>query len=142
MIEVVVNNLRVKDIDHRFIFICQREHTEKYDLHNILKRATNNKFEIITIDGVTQGAACTVLTAIDYIDNSEDDLLIANADQFVQTDMRGFINTGREGDKDGMIMTFESTHPKWSFVSVDENDDVMEAVEKKVISNRATVGIY
>jgi NDP-sugar pyrophosphorylase family protein len=46
MIEVVTHNVKPTE-DHTFIFICQREHYTKYDLHNILKNATNNKFEVV-----------------------------------------------------------------------------------------------
>jgi hypothetical protein len=43
---------------------------------------------------------------------------------------------------DGLIMTFWSDHPKWSYCRLREDGMVSEVVEKKVISNEATVGIY
>jgi NDP-sugar pyrophosphorylase family protein len=140
MIEVVINNLKPKT-DHKFIFICQKEHFEKYDLHNVFKNATNNNFEVIQIDGITQGAACTVLCAKEYIDN-DNELLIANSDQFIENDINDFINKSQKDGVDGNIMTFISSHPKWSYVRLDSNGQVLETVEKKVISNNATVGIY
>ena len=140
MIEVVINNLKPKT-DHKFIFICQKEHFEKYDLHNILKNATNNNFEVVQINGITQGAACTVLCAKQYI-NSDDELLIANSDQFIENDINSFINKSRKGNKDGVIMTFTASHPKWSYARVDKTGKVLETAEKKVISNNATVGVY
>ena len=48
----------------------------------------------------------------------------------------------QEQDADAGILTFESTHPKWSFAKVNENGDVTEVAEKNPISNIATVGIY
>jgi len=140
MIEIVVNNLRPKT-DYRFIFICQKEHYEKYDLYNILKNATNNKFEIIQINGVTEGAACTALTASQYI-NNEDSLLIANSDQYIETDINEFISDAKKKDVDGLIMTFKASHPKWSYARTDSDGKVIEVAEKKVISNDATVGLY
>ncbi len=140
MIEVVVNNLRPK-VPHKFIFIVQKEHFEKYDLWNILKNATRDNFEIVKIDGVTEGAACTVLTAIQHI-NNDNDLIIANADQYIQNDFNAFITNARTGEKDGLIMTFEASHPKWSYARIDKKGRVIEVAEKKVISNKATVGIY
>ena len=140
MIEVVVNNLKPK-CDHRFIFIVQKEHFEKYDLYHVLQNATDNKFEIIQIDGITEGAACTVLTAMQYI-NNDDDILIANSDQFVEVDIDDFIKHGREKNNEGLIMTFKASHPKWSYARVDDDGFVTEVAEKKVISDKATVGIY
>ena len=43
---------------------------------------------------------------------------------------------------DGGILTFDSSHPKWSYAKVDKNNFVIEVAEKKPISNHATVGIY
>lgn len=140
MIEVVIDNLK-PNIEHRFIFIAQKEHCEKYDLYNVLKRATGNKFELVQINGVTEGAACTVLTASQYIDN-DNDLLIANSDQFIDTDIEDFVEKGRKPGVDGLIMTFEASHPKWSYARVDSTGKVVEVAEKKVISKNATVGIY
>ncbi len=140
MIEVVVNNLK-PSFDHKFIFICQKEHYEKYDLYNILKNATDNKFEIIQIDGITEGAACTVLTALNFI-NNDDNLLIANSDQFIEIDINDYIKNGRKEKKDGLIMTFPSSHPKWSYARIDKKGVVTEVAEKKVISDKATVGLY
>lgn len=140
MIEVVVDNLR-PDCDHKFIFICQKEHYDKYDLYHVLQNATNNMFEIVQIDGITDGAACTVLCATEYI-NNDNDLVIANSDQFIESGINDFISDARSDDKDGLIMVFEASHPKWSYARVNDSGLVVEVAEKKVISNNATVGIY
>lgn len=140
MIEVVIRNLRPQ-CEHKFVFICQREHYEKYDLHNVLKNATNNNFEVVLLNGITQGAACTVLTATQHI-NNDDDLIIANSDQFIEFNINDFIGEARKGNKDGLIMTFKASHPKWSYARVDNSGKVLEVAEKKVISDKATVGIY
>lgn len=140
MIEVVVENLRPKT-DHRFIFVCLKELYDTYDIYNILHRATQNKFEIVKIYGPTEGAACTVLAATQYINNN-DELLIANSDQYIEFDINAFIRKARIGQKDGFILTFESSHPRWSYARTDKVGKVIEVAEKKVISNNATVGIY
>lgn len=141
MIEVVIKNLQ-PTVPHRFIFICQREHYEKYDLHNIFKNAVGgDNFEVVQINGITAGAACTVLSAKQYI-NNEDDILIANSDQYVKFDSDTFVAEARKGDTHGLIMTFEASHPKWSYARINKDGRVLEVAEKKLISNRATVGIY
>lgn len=140
MIEVVAQNLRPQS-DHRFIFVCFREHYEKYDLHNVFKRATDDNFEVVQIGGPTAGQACSALTALPYI-NNEDELLIANADQFIDVSIDDFLEKARSQNADGLIMTFKATHPKWSFARTDEQGRVVETAEKKVISDNATVGLY
>jgi len=63
-------------------------------------------------------------------------------DQFVEWDSNEFMYKMQETDVDGGIVTFEATHPKWSFAKVDEQGFVTEVAEKNPISNNATVGYY
>jgi len=140
MIELVIDNLKPK-CKYKFIFICLKEHYDKYDLYHILQNATDNNFEVVPLLGPTQGAACTVLTAVKYINNQQD-LLIANADQVINTDINDFIKAARTGEKDGLIMTFKSSHPKWSYARTDKTGRVVEVAEKRLISDKATVGLY
>ena len=137
MIEVVTQNIAPKR-QHRFIYICQQEHLEKYSLSERLKKISPN-CEIIAIDHITDGAACTVLLAERYIDN-DDPMMIANSDQFVDTDINDYLSAIK--DNDGLIMTMPADDPKWSFIKYDENGYVTMVREKEVISNEATVGIY
>jgi NDP-sugar pyrophosphorylase family protein len=141
MIQLVIENLK-PTCPHKFIFICQKEHYDKYSLREIFNNlAGPDNYECIQLTSLTQGAACTILTAIEHI-NDDNDLIIANSDQLVDIDINDFINFSRQSDADGVIMTFNAAHPKWSFARPDNNGNVLEVAEKKVISNHATVGIY
>jgi|DEB19_MinimDraft_3_1074340.scaffolds.fasta_scaffold03733_5 HAD superfamily hydrolase (TIGR01509 family) len=137
MIQVVVENL---NIDARYIYIVQKTHFEKYNLEYLLKLLTPN-CEIVQIEGLTEGAACTTLLARDLIDN-DDALVIANSDQFVVWNSGETIYSFMADGIDGGMVTFNATHPKWSYARIDENGIVKEVAEKKPISEIATVGIY
>ena len=138
MIQLVVENL---NIDARHIFIVQKEHYETYNLKYLLNLITNNNCDIIQVDSLTEGAACTTLLAKELIDNDEP-LIIANSDQYVEWESNEFMYAMAADNISGGIVTFEATHPKWSFAKVDENGYISEVAEKKAISNNATVGIY
>jgi len=140
MIQVVINNLRPK-VAHRFIFICLQEHLEKYQVAEKLKAWAGAGTEIVTVDQVTEGAACTVLLAKEFINNDEP-LMIANSDQWVDTDINDYLETMNRENADGLIMTMWANDPKWSFVRFNEKHEIIEVVEKEVVSNEATVGIY
>jgi HAD superfamily hydrolase (TIGR01509 family) len=137
MIQVVVDNLNV---DANFIFVVQKDHREKYNLDTLLNLITPN-CKIVEVDGLTEGAACTTLLAKEYIDNDAP-LLMANSDQFLEWDSNEFMYKMIEQRVDGGIVTFTSTHPKWSFAKVNEIGDVIEVAEKNPISDIATVGVY
>jgi hypothetical protein len=59
MIQVVVENLNV---DAHFIFLVQKEHYEKYNLKQLLNLIAPG-CDIVQVDGLTGGAACTTLLA-------------------------------------------------------------------------------
>jgi len=137
MIQVVVENL---NIECEYIFLVQKEHIENFNIDKMLSLIVPN-CKIVTLEGLTEGAACTTLLAKELI-NDEKPLLIANSDQFIIWDpnevMYSFINK----DVDGGILTFDSNHPKWSYAKTNEYGYVVEVAEKNPISNNATVGIY
>lgn len=137
MIQTVVENL---NIDARHIFIVQKSHCEKYNLKNMLNVIAPG-CKVVEVDGITEGAACTTLLAKEFINNDEP-LLMANSDQFVDWDSNEFMYSMVGDTIDAGILTFKSTHPKWSFCKLDEKGFVSEVAEKNPISDIATVGIY
>jgi dTDP-glucose pyrophosphorylase len=137
MIQVIVENL---NIDAQHIFIVQKSHYEKYHLKTLLNLISPG-CEIVQVEGLTEGAACTTLLAKEHIDGDYP-LLIANSDQFVEWDSNEFMYSMGSDSIDGGILSFRSTHPKWSFAKLDENGYVERVAEKEPISDIATVGIY
>jgi HAD superfamily hydrolase (TIGR01509 family) len=137
MIQVVVDNL---NIEANYIYIVQKSHRSKYNLDSLLNLITPN-CKIVEVDGITEGAACSALLAKEYID-SGDPLFFANSDQVVDWDSSEFLYKMQETNSDGGILTFKSTHPKWSFAKLDEFGFVEEVAEKNPISDNATVGYY
>lgn len=137
MIQTVVENLNV---EANFIFVVQKEHREKYNLDTLLNLITPN-CKVVEVNGLTEGAACTTLLAKEYI-NNDYPLLMANSDQFAEWDSNEFMYKMVEQNVDAGILSFKSTHPKWSFAKVNEFGYVTEVAEKKPISDIATVGIY
>lgn len=137
MIECVTKNLTPK-CEHRFIYICQQEHLEKYNLAEKLEKIAPN-CAVVTVSYITDGAACTVLLAEKYIDN-DSPLMIANSDQYVDICIDDYLDAIK--DNDGLIMTMPADDPKWSFIKYNSDGYVTLVREKEVISNEATVGIY
>lgn len=139
MIELVIANLRPAE-PHRFVFIAQRDHDAEHDLRGHLDRWTGG-CDLVLLDGVTEGAACTVLTAESFID-PDAPLMIANSDQWVDIEIDDYLQAHRDSGHDGFIMTMTATDPKWSFVEFDERGAVTGVLEKVPVSDVATVGIY
>ena len=137
MIQVVVENLNIKA---NYIYVVQKSHREKYNLDALLSLITPG-CKVVETEGMTEGAACTALLAKEHI-NTDAPLFFANSDQFVEWDSNEFLYKMNETNADGGIVTFEATHPKWSFAKINKQGLVTEVAEKKPISNIATVGFY
>lgn len=138
MIRLVIENLRPQG-PHRFIFVVQRAHDDRFGLSSKLRTWAGDHAEIVHVDGLTEGAACSVLAAEALIAN-RDPLMIANSDQWVDVDIDSYL--AAMAGFDGLIMTMTANDPKWSFVALDPDGRVRMVREKEVISNEATVGIY
>ena len=137
MIQWVIECLNIKA---NFIFLIQKEHQEKFNISSVLKILKPN-CKIIEINKLTEGAACTTLLAENYINNNNP-LIIANSDQYIRWNSSTTMYNITTKKYDGAILTFKSIHPKWSYVKEGKNNLVSEVAEKKVISDKATVGVY
>ncbi|MCW8965852.1 MAG: HAD-IA family hydrolase [Candidatus Pacearchaeota archaeon] len=137
MVQKVVENLNTEG---NFIYMVKRSHYEKYNLHHLLNLMTPG-CKIIQVENSTEGAACTALLAKEYIDNDKP-LVISNSDQFIEWNSNEFFYAMAADECHGGIVTFNSTHPKWSYARMREDGFVAEVAEKKPISNIATAGIY
>lgn len=96
---------------------------------------------LLEVPDGTAGAACTALLAADLLVESEP-LVIANGDQILRTDLPAAIESFQSTGFDGGILVFNDVHPRWSFVKTDSDGFVVEAAEKRPISNLATTGFY
>lgn len=139
MIRMVIENLRPKE-KHRFIFICQQSQIQRHGVSEKLNEWAPRSV-LVTLQQLTRGAACTVLCAKSVIDD-DNELMIANSDQYIDIDMTLYLNAMRDKNLDGQIMTMTSNDPKWSFIGISDNDRVSVVAEKEAISNVATTGVY
>jgi NDP-sugar pyrophosphorylase family protein len=136
MVRWVVENLRFEK-NQRYLFVCLKEHVEKFRLHDLFSFWDIN-FEIIIAPEVTEGAACSALLATPFL--SEKELVIANSDQLVLFNKNDFLLSARSFD--GCILSMSATGSKWSYIKTNEDDLVMEVKEKVEISSTGTVGVY
>lgn len=136
MIRRVVENIGFPNCDH--IFLVQSDTAPKL----VREVADYCPFRsVIEVKTLTEGAACTALLAKDIID-TEEDLLIANADQLVNFNRLEFDML--RAHVDGVIFCFAARdrNPKWSYVRTNRFDEIIEVAEKDPISDLATCGVY
>src|ERR1051326_1431350 len=135
----VWENLRSLPVD-KFVFVIRQEDAHRYHLDEVLRLMDPNA-EVIHTTGATAGAACTVLLAVEHIVHYSE-LIVTNGDQLLLTDLPAAIRDFQSKNLDGGTLVFDSVHPRWSFVQVDEKEQVIQAAEKRPISRLATAGFY
>lgn len=141
MIEWVIDNLSLSCA--KYIFVVCKSHLDnkEWRLRETLETSVPN-CEIIEIEDVTEGPACTVMLAESNLDMSKP-LVIANCDQFLEWDPNSFLYESQQVD--GCISVFhqpDSTDTKWSYARLDSTGLVQEVKEKEAISSVASTGIY
>ena len=85
MIAKVIENLNLQG---RYIFLVQKSHYEKYDLKNLLNIIAPN-CKIVQIEGLTEGAACTVLKSRNLIGNIK--ILLLDLECFINPSINSLI---------------------------------------------------
>lgn len=141
MIELVVRNLREAFADARYVFVVDRDDARSFSVDRVVKLAAGANSVVVERFGETSGALCSCLLAIDEIDPDQP-LLIANSDQIVTGDLARHFERFERSSADAGVLTFDSVHPRWSYV-VDAGDRrVAQAIEKKVVSRHAIAGLY
>lgn len=141
MIERVVEGLKPLDPGARFVFIIRREDAAAFSLDRSLDIITDGRATIIQLGAETKGSLCTCLLAVDDLD-PDAPLVISNGDQIIDVNLGEILNDFKTSECDAAVVTFDSVHPRWSYVSIDDSGKVSQAAEKRVISRHAIGGLY
>ena len=140
---MVVDNV---GINGRYTFVVLKTEHDKHHLKHLFK-AISPGCRIITSEGATGSQAGTVRLAQASLDN-DSPLLIVNCHQYIDWDSRAFYAECCAAAVDGVIATFESTHPRYSYVETTPGPAsgsaprIVRVADKSPISNQATCGNY
>jgi dTDP-glucose pyrophosphorylase len=140
MIEWVIDNYRsLKDV--KFTVCLFRDECDKFHTDKIVSIVTNDNCNVVKQENMTAGALCTSLLAVDYIGNDKE-LIISNSDQILDIDLSDVVNSFRKNNVDCGVICFNSVHPRWSYIRVNDQNEVVETAEKHPLSNHAIAGFY
>lgn len=113
---------------------------QKYRLNELIS-SNQLPVNLVEIHGRTAGATCTALLAVADL-NKDESLLVLNGNELLTFDFYGVIREFISKEASAGVAFFESVHPRYSFVRINEHGEVTEASEKKPISRNATAGFY
>lgn len=122
-------------------FVVLQEHIDDFGIDKSIKKYFPNA-NIVIIPQLLNGA---VLTCIEGVKTIVDDnpIIFNDCDHaFLCSSFNDFCNAGDFDNIDGALLTFISEDPKFSFLELDDNQNVIRTIEKVVISDKAICGAY
>jgi dTDP-glucose pyrophosphorylase len=125
---------------HHFLFALKESDIKQFYLDSVIRQIVPDA-EIIPIRAQTKGAICTALLGTNIIDNDEELLLMA-IDDFMEDNGGEIIAGFRRENADAGVVSFNSVHPRYSFVKLNAAGEPVEFAEKKPISKNALVSFY
>ena len=129
----------LKQIDANYTFIFLQKDIGRYNLANIAKTLIPES-STIALQGFTGGSACTALYGSCKL-QQDIPLLIMSTNEIVDVDYSEILKHFNTKNADGGIMTFESVHPRYSYVRY-FNSEIVELCQQNPISTYATTGSF
>lgn len=129
----------------KYSFIVRKEHIDNYHIDDQIKVILPNA-NVFNVEKTTRGAVETCLMAEPVIDK-EESIVVMDCDLEFRSKgytqgIKHILEQPVEDVNGGMLVSFESTEPRYSYAEVDNNMIVKRTAEKEVISNHALCGAY
>ena len=140
-----IGSVSVEGATMKYSFIVRQEHIEHYHIDERI-RMIIPEANIFSVEKTTRGAVETCLIAENAIDE-KDAVIVMDCDLEFHSKtyiegVREILNQSADEANGGMLVSFESTEPRYSYAEVDENMIVKRTAEKEVISSHALCGAY
>jgi NDP-sugar pyrophosphorylase family protein len=128
--------------DKTVTVVVREDNDREFDLASRVV-AAEPAAQIVLLDHDTRGAVETCLVARDQLDPDQP-LVIMDCDiAFVSPAyFPAMQQAAQQQDVDGLLLSFRSTEPRYSFAEVDADGLVVRTAEKQAISSDALMGVY
>ena len=139
LIERIIGNAsRIEDL--RFTFTVLDKEAKRFHLDSLFRVLVKNA-RIIQVPEGTKGSACTALLSASRLE-FEFPLIIVSANELVDIDFSVPIEHFESQGMDVGVLVFNSIHPRYSFVKLNEKGSVIQVAQKNPISRHATTGMF
>lgn len=116
------------------------EEVRKFRLDSVVELLSPGA-RIVKVQKGTKGSGCTALLAAATIP-ADEELLVISANELVDVKLLEVVQNFRQRSLDAGTLTFSSIHPRYSYVKLSEEGDVIEAAQQNPISRNATTGVF
>lgn len=140
-----IGSVHINETQMKYSFIVRKEHIDKYGIDKRIKELLPEA-NIFYVEKTTRGAVETCLIAREAIDK-EDAIVVMDCDlefksKAYTNGIKDILSKRTDEVNGGMLVSFNSNLPKYSYAEIDNNNKVLRTAEKEVISNHALCGAY
>lgn len=138
-----IESVAMNDVIMKFSFIVRQDHIVRFSIDKCIKERIPTA-SIFSVEKTTRGAVETCLIAESHIED-DDVVIVMDCDlefkskQFKQCIAHLIKDDNASG---GVVVSFDSQDPRYSYAEIDIDGNVIRTAEKKVISNHALCGSY
>lgn len=138
IINYLIDNLNLTNID--FVYIPYNKEYEEYNFEEKLKKDYPQiNFKFLKLEYNTDGAAHTINIALKHLNNIEDQSVLSlDSDNFFDIDIIKLWN----GENKVICIKDNQEDPIYSYVKINEKNEIIEMREKEKISDNACTGAY
>lgn len=134
----ITNFVDVEDI----IFVVLQEHVDKFHIDEEIKKYYKDAKIKIIPEMFKEGPVLTCLAGLEEV-HDDKPILFNDCDHIFRCDsFDDYCKKGNFNDLDGALLTFSADEDRYSYVMLDNEENVIGTVEKKVVSNDAICGAY
>ena len=140
-----IDSVKIEDVQIKYSFIVRQEHIDEYQLDQKIKEILPNA-NIFSVQKTTRGAVETCLKAESAI-KADDGIIVMDCDLEFRSNtfnrcIKNILSSPVDKVNGGMLVSFESNNPRYSYAEIDKHNQVLKTVEKQVISSHALCGAY
>jgi capsule biosynthesis phosphatase len=137
IIYYLLDNLNLNDIE--FVYIPYNKEYDFYRFEDKLKKDYPNiKFKFLKLSENTKGAAETINISLNLLSNYDCPILCLDGDNFYSTNIINLWN----GENKIFTIIDEQNDPIYSYIKLDNHNNIIDIIEKQKISNYACTGAY
>lgn len=136
-----IQSVEALGFEATYIFVIRRDQDEEHDLGATIRQHLSGA-KIVVLKEESPGASSTVLAASSLL-NPSLPLLVLDCDiAFKSDNYRQKITQAIAGAASGVLLSFRSKDPRYSFAKTDAEGFVTQTAEKSAISDHALMGSY
>jgi dTDP-glucose pyrophosphorylase len=124
----------------RHIYAMYQHHVKRHHLNEVV-RLLVPEAKIYEINIEPEGDACTALLSWGYLDKDQP-LLVMSGNALIKDDINRILADFRVRDLDGGVVVFRSIHPRYAYVRLDENQQIIETADRRPISQNACAEFF